>query len=154
MTQVVVRFTGRDGHVLAAPNIGIVKQWCKKPEEEYESREHVGFNPPGNNKGRTNERDLRPIKSDQAHAHSVDVTKHLVERDVVGCNPAYPGEVAECLEQITRDQVPNSGCRETIEEEPLTANPAKLFSTSVGLGMKRIEESGDDQSIGPDCYEI
>ena len=131
-----------------------MKEWRKDPEEEDKSSEHVGFNPPWSSEGRTNERNLSPIKGDHAHAHPVDVTEHLVDWNVVGCNPAYPGEVAQCSEQVTRDQIPNGRCRNAIQEEPLTANPTTLTNTGVGLGMKRIEEGGRDQSIGPDYYEI
>jgi hypothetical protein len=116
-----------------------MKDWCKEPEEEDETNENVGFSPPWSRKGRPDICNLSPIKCDQAHTHSVDVTKHLVDRDIVWSNPAHPGEVTECLEQITRYEIPDGGCQKDIEEESLAANTTSVTHAGVCLRMKRVE---------------
>lgn len=57
---------------------------------------------------------LRPIKRDKTHTHPVNIPEHLIEGNVVGCDPANPGEVAECLEDIAREQVPDSRAQECV----------------------------------------
>lgn len=62
----------------------------KLTEEEYESSCDVSLSPPRSGKWRANISYLGPIEGDETHSHAVDITEHLVDRDVVGSNPADP----------------------------------------------------------------
>ena len=77
-------------------------------------------------------------------------TEHLVEGDVVWCDPADPGEVAESLEEIPWDNVPRSRSEEAVEEEPLTAYTAAVTNTGIGLCVEGVEESASNQVGRPD----
>jgi len=106
-SSVIEGTTGGNRHVFAIPNIGVVKYGSNEPEEERKPSDNIGFGPPRCGKRRSNIRNLCPVKGDETHAHSMNITKHLVQRDIVRGDPAYPGEIAECLEQIPRQKVPN-----------------------------------------------
>lgn len=54
---------------------------------------------------RANIRNLGPVESDNGHAQPMDVAKHLVDLDVVRCDPADPREVGEGLEKVAREEV-------------------------------------------------
>lgn len=77
-------------------------------------------------------------------------TEHFIDGDVVWCDPADPGKVAESLEEIPRDNVPRSRDKEPVEEEPLTAYTATVTNTGIGLCVKGVEESAGNQVGRPD----
>lgn len=84
----------------------------------------------------------------------MDVSEHLVERDVLRGNPAYPGEVAESLEQISGKDIPDGGCGERVEEEAFTAETTAATNTGICLRVQSVEKSASDQVSGPDWNRI
>jgi hypothetical protein len=63
----------------------------------------------------------------------------LVEWNIVRCNPAHPGEVAESGEEITWDKVPKSRKEKGVDEEPFSTDPSMGPYPAVVLGMKSVE---------------
>jgi len=63
----------------------------------------------------------------------VHVPKHLVEWDIIGSDPAYPGEDTESLEDVSGEEVPEESAREAIYEESLSGYAAAISDTGVLL---------------------
>lgn len=120
-------------------------------EEEHESESNVCLSPPRGSKGGADVSDLSPVKSDQTHAQPVDITEHLVDWNVFRGDPADPGEVAERLKDIPREQIPNGRASESEEEEFFTAKTSAVTDTSICLCVKGIKESTGNKVGGPDC---
>lgn len=80
----------------------------------------------------------------------MNITEQLIDGNVVGSNPAYPREVAESLEQVPGEKIPYGRCRESIEEETLSAETTPITNTSICLGVQSVEERAGDQIRGPD----
>lgn len=59
------------------------------------------------------------------------VSEELVYHDVLGGDPAYPREVAECLEQVAWDDVPDGRANEAYEEESLSGDASSIADTGV-----------------------
>lgn len=70
------------------------------------------------------------------------IPEHLVDRDVLGGNPAHPRKVAEGLEEIPGEDVPNRRAGEGDVEEPLAAHAPTVTYSGVFLGMEGIEKPG------------
>ena len=65
----------------------------------------------------------------------MNVAKHLIDRNVVWDDPADPGEVAEGLEEVSGEEVPDSRAQECIKEEAFTADTTTVTDTSICLCM-------------------
>lgn len=59
----------------------------------------------------------------------------MIERDIVGSDPADPGEVTKGLEEVAWEEVPASAANEAIEEESLSGDTTPLPYTGVLLGV-------------------
>ena len=84
----------------------------------------------------------------------MNVTKHLVDGNVVGGNPAHPGKVTEGLEEVSGNEVPECACCPGIKEEPLTVDTSSCAHTSVCLGMEGVKEGTSDEVGRPDCQKM
>lgn len=78
------------------------------------------------------------------------VSEHLVDNDVVRNNPAHPVEERERLEDVSGEEIPTRRGKETVEEEPFTANTTTVSDTGVLLLMESIEQRASDQIRRPD----
>lgn len=78
----------------------------------------------------------------------------MVDRDVVGSNPAHPREVTQGGEQVVRHDVPTGGASECDEEELLTAETTTRSNTGVRLCVERVEERTCDKVVRPDFKNI
>jgi hypothetical protein len=81
------------------------------------------------------------------------VAEHLIERDIVGDNPAYPGENTESLEDVPRKEVPKETTREGINEKSLPGYTPALPYSRVLLCMQGVEERTSNKIRGPDWKE-
>ena len=79
------------------------------------------------------------------------ISEHLINGDVVGNDPADPGKGAQRREQVTREEVPDGGGTESIEEETLSAETTTVTNTSISLSMQSVKQGTGDQISGPDC---
>lgn len=68
----------------------------------------------------------------------------------VRSDPADPGEIGECGEEITGEEVPREGAHAGVDEEPLTADAAAVASASVLGLVQRVEEGAVHQVGRPD----
>lgn len=148
--SVVVRAVGGHRQVLAVEGVGVVEDGAEEPEEEHDGGGDVGLCPPGSGEGRTNESDLRPVEGEDGHAEPRGLSEELVDDDVLRCDPAYPAEEREGLEEVAGEEVPEEGADEDVEEEPLTGDTAAGTDTGVLLRMEGVEQCAGDQIGGPD----
>lgn len=74
-------------------------------------------------------RDHRPVKGDEAHAKTVDVSEERVDHLVLGTDPAYPGENGEGGEKVAREEVPEEGAEEREKEEAFAGHVSLLGAT-------------------------
>ena len=84
----------------------------------------------------------------------MNVTKHLVDGDVIGSDPAHPGEVTEALEEVSGHKVPECACQPAIEKEPLTTDTSSCTHTIVCLRMQSVEEGTGDEVGRPNCEKM
>lgn len=137
--MVVEAGSTRNWHVLGVPGVRVVQNWCEEPVEEHEAEGDVGLGPPGGGKRGPDVCNLGPIEGDERHAHAVLVSEHLVDGDIVRDNPADPGEVAEGLENVAREEVPKEPAQEAVVEEPLSGDTAARTHASVLLSVQGVE---------------
>ena len=78
----------------------------------------------------------------------------MVDGDVVGSDPAYPGEVTEGLEEVSGHKVPECPCQPGVGEEPLTTDTSSCPHTSVCLRMEGVEKGTGDEVGRPDCQKM
>jgi len=77
------------------------------------------------------------------------ISEHLVDWNVVGDNPAHPGEVTEGLEDITWEEIPHETTKEAIGEKSLAGYAATLSDPSVLLRVQCVEEGTSNEVIRP-----
>lgn len=80
----------------------------------------------------------------------MDVTEHLVDRDIVRGDPADPREVTQSLEEVPREEVPGEGAEERIDEEALSGYSTTVTHASISLCVEGVEKSTCDEIVGPD----
>lgn len=96
-------------------------------EKENKRSRYIGFSPPRCSQRRVNIRDLThynqhhnitttpeqpylsPIKSKQTHPQSMNIPKHLIDRNIIRDNPADPRKVTKRLEEVPRERIPECG---------------------------------------------
>lgn len=93
---------------------------------------------------------LGPVESDETHAQTMNISKHLVDGDVVWRNPANPREVGEGLEEVPWHDIPDPRAKESVEEESLSADTTAVTNTSICLCMESVEKGAGDKVIRPD----
>lgn len=69
--------------------------------------------------------------------------------NVIWGNPTYPGENAQCLEYVSREEVPNNRRSKCICKETLAAHSSAVSYTSIRLRMQRIEKGAVHQIRRP-----
>ena len=74
----------------------------------------------------------------------------MIDDEVVRDDPADPIEVTEGLENVAREEVPEEGAGEHVDEETFTRDTASVPNTSVMLGMESVEKSASDKVRRPD----
>lgn len=72
----------------------------------------------------------------ETHTHSMNISKHLIDRNIFRGNPANPRKEAEWFKEIPGEKVPGGGSKERIQEELFMTEPP-----SISLSVKRIEKS-------------
>ena len=146
---VVVADARRDGHERGVPRVREVEDRGEHPEEPHEAGGDVRGRPPRGREGRADVRDLGPVEGDEGHAQAREVSEQLVDDEVVGRNPADPVEVAEGLEDVAREEVPEERAGERIDEETFTGDTPMSSNTSVLLGVEGVEQRAIDQIHWP-----
>ena len=119
------------------------------PEEHDEACDDVCLCPPRGSERTEDIGNLGPIEGKEAHSEPTLVTEELVDDDVFWSNPAYPGEVTESLEKITRKEVPRNTTEPDICEEPSARETPAGAHASIGLSMQSVEECTVNQVQGP-----
>ena len=76
-----------------------------KPVEKDEWEANVGCDPPRDGKRRYAIGDLAPVEGEDTHGHALPNPKQLVNLDIVGSNPADPGEARESSEEIGGQEI-------------------------------------------------
>ncbi len=69
--------------------------------------------------------------------------------NIVRHNPTHPGEGAERLEEISREEIPDGGTDERIGKESFAGHAVALTHTGVRLLMQRVAERTADEVGGP-----
>jgi len=70
----------------------------------------------------------------------MNVSKHLINRNVIRGNPADPREVTKRLKKIPRKKVPRGGSQERVQEELFTTEPPSIPDTGIGLCVECVEK--------------
>ena len=126
-----------------------MKDRREDPEEHDEARKDVCLCPPRRSERTDDIGNLGPIEGKEAHSEPTLVTEELVDDDVFWSNPAYPGEVTESLEKITRKEVPRNTTEPDICEEPSARETPTGTHASIGSSMQSVEECAVNQIRRP-----
>jgi hypothetical protein len=73
----------------------------------------------------------------------------LIDRNVLWSDPTNPGEDAERLKDIPREEIPDTGAEEGEEEKVFAADTTAFSSASVSLSMQSVEKGAVHKLIRP-----
>lgn len=118
--------------------------------ENDETECDVSNSPPRSSQWRSNVCNLGPIEGDQRHTQTGDDTEELVDNNVLGSNPANPGEVTEGTEEVAGEDVPDGTAEEHEEEEAFSGDTTSATHTSILLSVEGVEQCASNKRIGPD----
>lgn len=107
---------------------------------------HLG--PPGNHQQTANPRDNRPIDSEDTHAKPVLNAKQLTDHHVVRCDPAYPQEHGQSLEEVVGEEEEEKGATEDVEKVSVVRYHAR--GRTLFLYVERVKQHTDDEVLRPD----
>lgn len=131
------------------PRIGIVQSRRDDPEEEGEADKDVQGRPVRAEQRVAVVGDHGPVERQREQAHARDHAEDLVDGDVVGHDPADPGEVAQPGEDEPGEPVPDEGGARDDEEEA-DARDAPAVGDGVGARVQRAQQGDVAQHAGPD----
>jgi hypothetical protein len=69
----------------------------------------------------------------------MDITEHLIDRDIVRGDPSDPREVAEGLEDVPREEIPRERPKEGEQEESFTTHASSMADPCILCGVEGIE---------------
>ena len=95
---------------------------------------------------------LGPVEGDKTHSHAMDITKHLVDWNIIWRDPCNPGEVTEGLEKVSREEVPGARPSQCVQEEPFSGKTSSVTHTSVCLRVQGVEERTGNKVGRPNYF--
>lgn len=123
VAPVVERLQGLDGDVLGIQRAAEVDAHGDEDKKEEDASENVGDGVERGDEGRANvSADDGPVKGNGHQAVAMLRAEDLVDDDVVGRDPADPGEDGQALEDPARKPVVAEGAAADDEEELVAAD--------------------------------